>query len=84
MSIRRHHVLLPLSIVFSFFFFATAALAAADCSLSAQDALGPSVSQWRRWDEMITSDMDYTAGGGDPSRDLELRVTFTQCDTTAT
>ncbi|MFN7961470.1 MAG: DUF4038 domain-containing protein [Thermoanaerobaculia bacterium] len=35
------------------------------------------VSQWRRWEKTIASSKDFTTGGGNPYRDLVLRVKFT-------
>ncbi len=36
------------------------------------------VVQWHRWEQNLTSARDYTADGGNPYRDLVVRVTFTR------
>lgn len=43
-------------------------------STQAQD----SIPQWRRWEKTIVSSRDFTIGGGNPYRDLVLRVQFTK------
>ena len=39
------------------------------------------VQEWRRWEQAITSNKDFTASQGNPYRDLILRVTFTNIST---
>ncbi len=60
----------------------TGAARADGCAATRNLPLGPGVSQWRRWEMPLTSQVDYfgTNGKGNPSRDLVLKVTFTQCD----
>ncbi|HTG36390.1 MAG TPA: Ig-like domain-containing protein [Thermoanaerobaculia bacterium] len=60
----------------------TGAAQAAVCAPPNSRPLGPGVLQWRRWEMPLTSQSDYfgTNGKGNPSRDLLLKVTFTQCD----
>jgi hypothetical protein len=44
------------------------------CFLSRQAG---AVSQWRRWEQALTSPVDYSLNGGNPYRDLVLRIRFT-------
>jgi hypothetical protein len=39
------------------------------------------VQQWRRWEQVITSNKDFTASQGNPYRDLILRLRFTNTAT---
>jgi hypothetical protein len=39
------------------------------------------IDQWKRWEKTIQSTRDYTSGGGNPYRDLILRVEFTNSST---
>jgi hypothetical protein len=41
-----------------------------------------SIQQWRRWEKAIVSSRDFTLNGGNPYRDLVLRVRFTKRNTT--
>jgi hypothetical protein len=66
--------------------FASAATVHADNCTATQDVTpGPGVQQWRRWETSLTSQIDYFGanGKGNPSRDLELDVTFTRCNVTS-
>jgi hypothetical protein len=47
------------------------------CSVSASLSQPlPDALEWRRWEKSIASSVDFTAGGGNPYRDLTLRVRF--------
>jgi hypothetical protein len=52
----------------------------------ANPSLGPSVGQWQRWEQTLTSTQDYVGADkrGNPYKDLQLRVTFKSCDSGAT
>jgi hypothetical protein len=48
----------------------------------AQCTQGASISQWRCWEQSLTSSVDfYINGAGNPYRDLTLTVTFTNLST---
>jgi hypothetical protein len=52
----------------------------------ANPSLGPSVGQWQRWEQTLTSTQDYVGPDkrGNPYKDLKIRVTFKSCDSGAT
>ncbi len=62
---------------------ATPSLAQSYC---ANVPLGPSVGQWQRWEQTLTSSQDYVGADkrGNPYRDLQIKVTFTNCSNGAT
>jgi Protein of unknown function (DUF4038)/PKD domain/Ig-like domain CHU_C associated/Bacterial Ig domain/S-layer homology domain len=75
LSTRRRAPLLTFPIVLMLT-LGVAATARADCDSPLESGTTP---QWRRWEKSLPSEEDYLAGNRNPSRDIELSVTFTEC-----
>ncbi len=63
--------------------FVSQTMPASAIIVSPAEEAATSVNQWRRWEGVIRSGRDFTVNGGNPYRDLILRVRFTELATGA-
>jgi hypothetical protein len=83
---NRAQVILIVGIVLVFAGAAASASAQNYCAATASPSLVPSVGQWQRWEQTLTSSQDYVGADkrGNPYRDLQIQATFTNCGNGAT